>query len=236
MPSPNIWIAASDNDVASVGEFLARDPSAVNAHDENGYTPIHAAASYNHIPLLRSLVRTHGGNANVTDLDGDTPLFVVETVETARCLVEELGADVNWRNESGLTAADVIEEDAQFPLVAAYLREKQTPPSGADSSSSANGLNGALINGANTNDLDAIAPPEGLQVKFTTVEEAGEDQAPADPELRRRIEELAQRPDFDSEEVQRELRELVTGAVRGTLQGGETAERSVRPKAGESSS
>lgn len=66
-------------------------------------TPIHAAASYNHIPLLRALVREHGGDANVTDHDGDTPLFVAETVETARCLVEELGADVDHRNESGLT-------------------------------------------------------------------------------------------------------------------------------------
>lgn len=81
-------------------------------------TPIHAAASYNHIPLLRSLVRTHGGNANVTDLDGDTPLFVVETVETARCLVEELGADVNWRNESGLT---VSRSSAPFPILGTVI-------------------------------------------------------------------------------------------------------------------
>lgn len=40
---------------------------------------------------------------NLSDDDGDTPLFVAETVETARCLVEELGADVAHRNHAGLT-------------------------------------------------------------------------------------------------------------------------------------
>jgi len=66
-------------------------------------TPLHAAVSYNHIPLLRSLVRTHGGEVNVQDTEGDTPLFVAETVEVARVLVEELGAQVGHRNGLGLT-------------------------------------------------------------------------------------------------------------------------------------
>ncbi|KAI5840370.1 ankyrin repeat-containing domain protein, partial [Tricharina praecox] len=118
----NIWIAASDGDIVSVGQFIAADPTIVNRKDENGYTPLHAAASYNHVSLLRSLVRSHGGNVNLSDDDGDTPLFVAETVETARCLVEELGADVAHRNHAGLTAAESIEDDGQLPLVAAYLR------------------------------------------------------------------------------------------------------------------
>ena len=37
MPSsPNIWIASSDGDIVAVGQFLARDPAAVNSHDEYG--------------------------------------------------------------------------------------------------------------------------------------------------------------------------------------------------------
>jgi len=123
MPSPNIWIAASDNDIPAVAHFLSENATSVNARDENGYTPIHAAASYNHISLLKSLIQTHRGDPNITDHDGDTPLFVVETVEAACCLVEELNADPKHRNSAGLTAADVIEEDGQFPLVAAYLRQ-----------------------------------------------------------------------------------------------------------------
>lgn len=101
----NIWIAAADGDESAVLEFLSQDPSAVNSLDENGYTVLHAATSYSHIPLLKKLVLEHGGNVNIEDHDGDTPLFVAETVEVARVLVEELHADPNHRNESGLTAS-----------------------------------------------------------------------------------------------------------------------------------
>lgn len=37
---------------------------------------------------------------NVADEDGETPLFVVETIEVARYLVEH-GADVDHRNNDG---------------------------------------------------------------------------------------------------------------------------------------
>jgi len=48
---------------------------------------------------------------------------------------------------------------------------------------------------------------------MSTAEEVGEDLPPVDEEFRRRIEELATRGDFNSEEGQRELRRLVTEAV-----------------------
>ena len=79
-----------------------------------------------------------GGDVNVTDEDGDTPLYVVENVETARFLVER-GAVINRQNSEGLSVRaitlndDVIVgshrpqpaqylEDEEFPAVAAYLR------------------------------------------------------------------------------------------------------------------
>jgi hypothetical protein len=43
-----------------------------------------------------------GGNVNVTDEDGDTPLYTVENIETARFLVDN-GADPAWLNNEGLT-------------------------------------------------------------------------------------------------------------------------------------
>lgn len=104
MPA-NIWLSASDNDTASVLAHLALDSSLVNAHDENGYTPLHAAASYAHIDLLRLLCTKYGGNINVRDFEGDTPLYVAESVEVAKVLVEELGADWRGRNEEGLTVS-----------------------------------------------------------------------------------------------------------------------------------
>ncbi len=95
-----------------------------NAADENTYTPMfvtsslailaqrssdlctsnrHAAASYAHLPLLEYLI-SKGGNINITDEDGDTPLFVVESVETARWLVEH-GAQADVKNGEGLTVS-----------------------------------------------------------------------------------------------------------------------------------
>ena len=39
---------------------------------------------------------------NVTDDDGDTPMYVVENIETARYLVEH-GAEVDRRNAEGVS-------------------------------------------------------------------------------------------------------------------------------------
>jgi hypothetical protein len=43
-----------------------------------------------------------GGDVNITDSDGDTPLYTVENVETARFLVEQ-GAVVDRRNGEGIS-------------------------------------------------------------------------------------------------------------------------------------
>lgn len=134
-------------------------------------------------------------------------MFAVETVETARCLVEELEADVGHKNNAGLTAADVIEEDGQFPLVSAYLREKQAA-SGGDATS-------------------FPKPPPNMQINLSTMEEQAESLPPIDDALRQRIDELARRGDFESEEAQQELRTLVRDTVREHVVEPEL-ERSVR--------
>ncbi|KAK6363657.1 hypothetical protein TWF730_001078 [Orbilia blumenaviensis] len=203
----NIWIAASDGNTSQVLSYLSTNPSLVNAKDENGYTPIHAAASYGHLDLLRDLIRNHGGDVNLRDDDGDTPLFTAETVEVAKCLVEELGADWEAKNDSGLTAAEAISEDDSYPLVAEYL---QTLASQA-----------AILSS------DAGAPPAGIAVNLTSIDQsAAEDLEPVvDEEFKRRIEELASRP---GEFSQDELRQLVTEAVHKHIL--EPEERSVRAK------
>ena len=45
-------------------EFLEEGGMDVNAQDENGYSCLHAAASYGHLDLLRYLVQ-RGGNVNI---------------------------------------------------------------------------------------------------------------------------------------------------------------------------
>ena len=66
----------------------------------------HAAASYSHLELLDYLL-SQGGDIDLPDDDGDTPLFTVESVATAQRLVER-GADVGWTNEEGLTVNQLL--------------------------------------------------------------------------------------------------------------------------------
>jgi hypothetical protein len=54
-----------------------------------------------------------GGDVNVTDGDGDTPLYVVEDVQTAQWLVQH-GAIVDRRNNEGITVS-VLTSSAQVP-------------------------------------------------------------------------------------------------------------------------
>ncbi|KAI0649256.1 ankyrin [Trametes meyenii] len=113
----NIWVAAGDGDIERVRELIEIHSLSPNVPDPNTYTPMHAAASYGHLDILEYLV-SRGGDVNVTDNDGDTPLYVVESIETARWLVEH-GATVNRQNDEGLSPAQYLEED--FPAVAAFL-------------------------------------------------------------------------------------------------------------------
>ncbi|KAI0314614.1 hypothetical protein OF83DRAFT_1063551, partial [Amylostereum chailletii] len=87
--------------------------------------PRHAAASYGHLHILEYLI-SKGGDVNVVDNDGDTPLYTVETVETARFLVEH-GAIVRRQNHEGVSPAEHLEED--FPQVARYLASLDAPAS-----------------------------------------------------------------------------------------------------------
>ncbi|KAI0001495.1 ankyrin [Russula compacta] len=120
----NIWVAAGDGDLSRVRELIEHQSISPNVPDSFTYTPMHAAASYGHLDILTYLI-SRGGNVNVTDEDGDTPLFTVENVETARFLVEN-GADSTWRNHEGLTAAASFEQD--FPQVTAYLNSITANP------------------------------------------------------------------------------------------------------------
>ncbi|KAI0288003.1 ankyrin repeat-containing domain protein [Russula brevipes] len=113
----NIWVAAGDGDLPRVRELIEHQSISPDVPDSFTYTPMHAAASYGHLDILTYLI-SRGGNVNVADEDGDTPLYTVENIETARFLVDN-GADPTWRNHEGLTPAASLEED--FPQVAAYL-------------------------------------------------------------------------------------------------------------------
>ncbi|KAI7823900.1 ankyrin repeat-containing domain protein [Kickxella alabastrina] len=97
----NIWTATSDGDFARVRELVEADKALVNAKDENGYTPMHAASSWKHLDLLKYLI-DNGGDVNITDSDGDTPLHICEDKECALLLLEHC-ADPSVENDEGMT-------------------------------------------------------------------------------------------------------------------------------------
>jgi hypothetical protein len=199
----------------SVVQSLEADSSTAGEKDENGYSLLHAAASYGHVSLMKALVQNYNVNPNLTDEDGETPLFYAESLDVAKCLVTELGADPSLRNHEGVLAADKISEDGDgswVPSVVQYLRQKtgshpsESPAPPQDATPDTFTANAIL------NRPERL--PDNVQVNFSVMQELPEG-AVADPEIKRRIEELAAKESLDSGEAQRELRELVTDIVSG---------------------
>jgi uncharacterized protein len=188
--------------------LLRSKPELASAQDAHGYSLLHAAASYNHLDLLRTLIREFNVDINLKDEDGETCLFVTETPEMAKCLVEELHIDLLVRNDEGLDALEKFEAEQEFPQVADYLRHQTSDGQAMDSTSDLH------ISPSNNLNAPPTLPPNvsiNIGSQPTTSEEL--EQTP-DPEFRRRIEELASSDNFHTAEGQRELRDLITDAVR----------------------
>lgn len=227
MASPNPLMLAADNNPKLL-PLLRSNPSLASIQDGHGYSILHAAASYNHLDLLRALVNEFHVDVNIRDEDDETPLFVVETVEAAQALVEELGADIGATNSDGQTAEEKIMTDGENPTIAAFLKELRLQR-GSSNGHAPNDTQQTTSSGPFSDDLHHAPPlPPNVTVNLGTMEEnpPTETQAEADPEFRRRIEELAARDDFQGKEGQQQLRELITDAVRGVSSNGN--EREVR--------
>lgn len=59
------------------------------------------------IVLKYNLFWDLGGNVDITDSDGETPLYTVESVDTARWLVEH-GATISRTNHEGVSVGSVL--------------------------------------------------------------------------------------------------------------------------------
>lgn len=198
----NPYLLAADNSPQLL-TLLKEDPAAASSQDEHGYSLVHAAASYNHLDLLRVLIKEFKVNVDIVDEDHETPLFVVETEEAAKVLVEELKADIQHKNHEGQTAREKFVADDECPTVVSYLLHLEKDSSVTD------------------NEFTRIPPlpetipppPDGLQVTLSTIDPAEIAAGEIDPDLRSRIEELAQRDDFYTPEGQASLRMLVEDAL-----------------------
>ncbi|TGO64570.1 hypothetical protein BOTNAR_0086g00100 [Botryotinia narcissicola] len=204
---PNPFLLAADNS-PDLLPLLRSNPALASAQDEHGYSLIHAAASYSHLDLLRALVTEFDVNVDLKDEDGETALFVAETLDCAKLLVEELHANFTIRSaEDGCNARERIEAEGDYPEVAVYLRIKELE------------AEGGLPASSGTDAIVAHPPlvPEGLSVNIGTMnpdEDVGE---VIDPEFKRRVDELAARDDFQTPAGQEELRKLITEAITGEV-------------------
>lgn len=210
VPNVSVLLNLVPDQPAAVLQSLEQHPALASQQDENGYSLVHASASYAQLDLLQQLVQKYGVNVNISDEDSETPLFYAETVEVARCLVEKLGADSSKLNDDQQTAADKIEADDDYPEVALYLKSR---PQAVQNES----VEPSAASETQTNGVHHPPPPlpPNVQINMGTMEEPPQGESEADPEFRRRIEELASRDDFQSDDGQAQLRELITDAVRG---------------------
>ncbi|KAK6460848.1 ankyrin repeat-containing domain protein [Scheffersomyces coipomensis] len=204
----NIWIAAADNQRKVVESYIESGDLTPNAKDPNGYTPIHAAASYGHINLLQYLIE-QGGDINIQDNEGDTPLHHVEDVKTAKYLIEELKANDKIKNSDGLTAAKYIEDDDEFPEVAQYLLSlAYDKPS---ETSEANHNSSSILDS-----LPAAGTIDGHEIRYSMENEPETIQDQLSPEekeeRRKKLEAI-----LESENPEEGLRDLVRNAVREGL-------------------
>lgn len=217
----NQFLLAAENSPALL-HLLQKSPHLASAQDDHGYSLVHAASSYNHVDLLRILVLQLKVNVDLKDEDDETALFVVETVEAARVLVEELSADLFHRGSEGLTAREKIESEGEFPEVARYLASAEAKRPNDKAKRPNDIIESAAMNAI----MEIIRPPpQGMKLTVGIMDQVEEGEI--DPEFRRRIEELAQRPDFDTPTGQADLRKLVENAI---MNHGPADERSVRPK------
>ncbi|KIW31976.1 uncharacterized protein PV07_03562 [Cladophialophora immunda] len=189
--------------------LLRSRPELASAQDAHGYSLLHAAASYNHVDLLRALVNEFRVDVNLKDEDGETCLFVAETAEVAKCLVEELHVDIRVQNDEGMNAFEKFESEQEFPEVAEYLRSLLSldPIAGTASTRPRPVSDGAQR-------PPSLPPNVSINIGTEADVTPGTLAQEPDPEFRRRIEELAAKENLHTAEGQRELRELITDAVR----------------------
>jgi len=108
MDAPEIHDAAVFGDFDRVEELLRLDPSAVNAVDEYGFTPLHGVAGEDQREMAEYLI---GKGANVAARNdvGITPMHLCAYPEMAVLLVRN-GADLEARADGGATPLHIISE------------------------------------------------------------------------------------------------------------------------------
>jgi ankyrin repeat protein len=110
MDASTPWMAASEGNLALLQSSLQQLNLPLTAADENGYTLLHAAASYNHLGMVQFLI-SNGADIHAVDKDGDSVLHYAGNVASAKMLVEVGQANLARTNAQGKTALQAKQEE-----------------------------------------------------------------------------------------------------------------------------
>jgi ankyrin repeat protein len=100
----DVHICARKGRVDRLREIAAADPALLGTLNNDGETPLHEAAKYGQLDVLRFLVE-HKADVNARQYDGATPLHFAAgfgELETVKFLLDN-GAEVDVKEVSGMT-------------------------------------------------------------------------------------------------------------------------------------
>lgn len=118
MDVSTIFSAASAGDLPMLQAAMARLNFSPTSSDENGYTLLHAASSYNQMGIQKFLLDNLDRNnpafvayVNAGDNEGDTALHYAGSADSARMLIEDGRIDPNKVNNEGKTALQAKKDE-----------------------------------------------------------------------------------------------------------------------------
>lgn len=231
MTSMNIWIAASDNNLEYVKQVIESGKHTANDKDANGYTPLHAAASYGYIDLLNYLLNEGKGDVNITDNEGDSLLHVVEDVATAKLLVEKYNANWKHKNDEGLTPLGKMEEDEEFPELIAYYRSLIGSSVIPDKNNNTEGQS-TTVDAVSV--LDELYKNPNVKFSFENEDAVTGDSSSSlapliDADQRKEIETIINGENAE-EELQKYMQKIIEKSIRSGRSEQDSNERSIKKK------
>ena len=105
MDASTPWLAAADGNLTLLQAALQALQLPVTVQDENGYTLLQAAVSYNQAHIWTWLATQPNFTLHAVDHEGDSALHYAGTVEAARFLVEH-GISTHVENSENQTALE----------------------------------------------------------------------------------------------------------------------------------